>query len=157
MSIIPVLLRVPGLRILAALLTSAPLRVEGNSMAPSFLPGQYLLIDRTAYRLRPPRRGDVVTVQHPGLDEKALLKRVVALPGERVTLWRGKVLINGQPIEGPRLEEEETLGTEWRLGDDEYFVLGDNPSNSLDSRRLGPVKSRWIVGKAWFRYWPLLG
>ena len=161
MSIIPVLLRVHGLRILAALLTSARLRVEGNSMAPSFLPGQYLLIDRTAYRLRPPRRGDAVTVQHPGLDEKALLKRIVALPGERVNLWHGKVLINGQPIEGPRLEEEETpeetLGTEWRLGDDEYFVLGDNPSNSLDSRRLGPVKSRWIVGKACFRYWPLLG
>ena len=157
MSIIPVLLRVPGLRLLAALLTSARLRVEGDSMAPSFLPGQYVLVDRTAYHLRPPRRGDAVTVQHPSLDEKTLLKRIVALPGERVNLSQGKVLINGQPLDGPCQGEEgspeDTLGPEWRLGDDEYFVLGDNPSDSLDSRRLGPVKSRWIVGKVRLRLW----
>ena len=155
------LLRIPGVRTLSTLLTARRIRVEGDSMAPLYQGGQRYLVDRATYRFDLPKRGDAVVFRHPSAGEKILLKRIIGLPGERVSLREGEILINDQPheerhcqMEGSR---EETLDLEWGLGDDEYFVLGDNLSDSLDSRRLGPVKRRWIVGKVWLRYWPLGG
>ena len=150
------LLRIPGLRALATLLTARRIRIEGDSMAPMYRDGQRYLVDRTTYRFDSPKRGDAVVFRHPSAGEKLLLKRVVGLPGEQVNLREGKILINDRPfqVEG---SSEETLDLEWGLGDDEYFVLGDNLSDSLDSRRLGPIKRGWIVGRVWFRVWPLGG
>ena len=150
------LLRIPGLRALAALLTARRIRIEGDSMAPMYRDGQRYLVDRTTFRLQPPKRGDVVVFRHPSAGEKLLLKRVVGLPGDRVSLREGEILINDRPLQMEG-SSEETLDLEWGLGDDEYFVLGDNLGDSLDSRRLGPVKRRWIVGRVWLRYWPLGG
>ena len=130
-------------------------------MRPHYLPGQYLLVSPTAYLRRPAHRGDTVVVRHPSLEGRALLKRIIGLPGERVHLTEGRVLINGQPIEEPYLVREgggnPLWDLEWMLGPDEYFVLGDNRTDSLDSRRLGPIKRGWIVGKAWVRLWPWSG
>lgn len=98
--------------------------VEGSSMAPGFLPGDRLL----ALRWGRIQRGDVVVLHDPEEPCRKLLKRVAALPGE------------------------EALG--WRLGAQEYAVLGDYQEASRDSRSLGPVPRRAILGQVWFRYWP---
>lgn len=161
MNALLVLLRVSGLGLLAALLTASRYKVEGFSMEPSYRHGYHYLVDHSLYRRKPPERGHVVVLTHPSLDGKALLKRVVGLPGERVSLTNGRVLINGEPLNEPYLSspgrENPLWDLEWVLGQDECFVLGDNRSDSLDSRRLGPVKGDCIVGKVWFRYWPILG
>ncbi len=161
MNALLVLLRVSGLGLLAALLTASRYKVEGFSMEPSYRHGYHYLVDRSVYRRKPPERGHVVVLTHPSLDGKALLKRVVGLPGERVSLTNSRVLINGELLNEPYLSSpggaNPLWDLEWVLGQDECFVLGDNRSNSLDSRRLGPVKGDCIVGKVWFRYWPILG
>ena len=127
-------------------------RVEGDSMAPAFRSGRQVSIDRNTYRHHPPSRLDVVLFRAPALEGKALLKRIVGLPGEMITLAQGRVHVNGEPLEEPYVAEgnglDPALDLEWGLGPDEYLVLGDNRGDSLDSRRLGPVRSTWIEGKA---------
>ena len=161
MNALLVLLRVSGLGLLAALLTASRYKVEGFSMEPSYRHGYHYLVDRSVYRRKPPKRGHVVVLTHPSLDGKALLKRVVGLPGERVSLTNSRVLINGELLNEPYLSSpggaNPLWDLEWVLGQDECFVLGDNRSDSLDSRRLGPVKGDCIIGNVWFRYWPILG
>ena len=119
-----------GLAAAAAFLRVAGVRryvVEGRSMLQAFAPGDRVLAEGLTYRLRSPRVGDVVVVERDGrLD----LKRIAAAPGASVT-------VRGEPD---------------FLAHDEWFVLGDNLSESTDSRELGPVKRHDIVGRAWFRY-----
>lgn len=156
MSLISTLLRSPVVHIVISLFSFGALKVQGTSMEPNFLPGQYLLVNRSAYRSKAPSRGDVVTINHPTSREITLLKRIVGLPGERVIMRQGKVFINEFTVNEPSVEEarsEELHGSEWRLRDDEYFVLGDNLNQSLDSRKLGPIKDRWIMGKVWLSLW----
>ena len=101
--------------------------VDGRSMLRAYAPGERLVVEGVSYRLRPPRIGEVVVLRRAGrLD----LKRVAAGPGAVVTV-------------GDR---------ERFLGPDEWYVLGDNLSESSDSRQLGPVLRRDIVGRVWFRY-----
>jgi signal peptidase I len=101
--------------------------VEGRSMLRAYAPGERLVVERLSYRLRSPRIGEVVVQRRGGrLD----LKRIAAGPGARV-------VVRGQDIV---------------LGADEWFVLGDNLAESVDSRQLGPVQTRDIVGRVWFRY-----
>ena len=103
MNALLVLLRVSGLGLLAALLTASRYKVEGFSMEPSYRHGYHYLVDRSVYRRKPPERGHVVVLTHPSLDGKALLKRVVGLPGERVSLTNSRVLINGELLNEPYL------------------------------------------------------
>lgn len=143
------------------LLFASHIKIEGDSMAPLYQKGQHYLIDRTIYRSTSPERGDVVVFRHPSAQETILLKRIVGLPGEQVqlSLCGSKIRINCPPPEDDFYQTkpfiDETIGLEWRLADDEFFVLGDNVNFSLDSRRLGPIKRSWILGKAWVRVWKL--
>ena len=143
------------------LLFASHIKIEGDSMAPLYQKGQHYLIDRTIYRSTSPERGDVVVFRHPSAQETILLKRIVGLPGEQVqlSLCGSKIRINYPPPEDDSYQTkpfiDETIGLEWRLADDEFFVLGDNVNFSLDSRRLGPIKRSWILGKAWVRVWKL--
>jgi signal peptidase I len=127
-------------------------RVEGDSMAPAFPHGQRLSINRRTYKKSPPQRGDVVLFRHPTLPHKPLLKRIVGLPTKTVHLTEGRVYINDnlldEPYVAPRNGLNPTLDLQWSLADDEYLVLGDNRRDSLDSRRLGPIRKTWIIGKA---------
>ncbi len=138
-----------------------PFYVKGASMEPNFLDHDYLLIDELSYRFREPVRGEVVVFRYPRNPSEYFIKRVVGLPGERVVVKDNGVYV-GQAEQEPAELPEMYLG-EWirtignqdvSLGDDEYFVLGDNRVASLDSRAFGPIVRGDIVGRAWLRAWP---
>ncbi len=142
-----------------------PFVVKGASMEPNFHEKEYLIIDELSYRLHDPRRGDIVVLRHQGFDEKDyFLKRIIGLPNERIVITGGRVKIyNKANAEGVYLDESLYLAssiltfgdTDVTLTGDQYFVLGDNRPASLDSRRIGPIPTFDIVGRAFFRGWPL--
>ncbi len=146
-----------------------PYYIFGSSMEPNLKEGQILLIDEISYRFRDPSRGDIV-VLHPPRDTRDYIKRIVGLPGEKITITEdGKVLINDRVLAETYLDRtnQDTEGElELTLGEDEYFVLGDNRKVSNDSRggvdgRTNEAENPWaihkrdIVGKAFIRWWPL--
>ena len=135
-------------------------RVRGQSMGPSFWDGDCLAVWDGSDGVRTLRRGDVVVFRHPSVEGQLMLKRVAAVPGERVGVVGGRVLVeDGAKLEtggGVGKGDEGLWEMEWVLGEDQWFVLGDNPESSLDSRRLGPIRGSWIRGRVWFRCWPFL-
>ena len=139
-----------------------PFYVKGASMEPNFFDKEYLIIDELSYRLRPPQRGEVIVFKYPHNPKEFFLKRIIGLPGERVKVAEGKIMVyNQQHPEGVVLDEPylsrdlDTGGEIIKvLSANEYFVMGDNRQNSYDSRRFGPIDKSLIVGRAWFRGWP---
>lgn len=142
-------------------------RVEGPSMRPTLQEGQYLIIrksicklylplggDVTIYKFPPPRRGDIIVFHHPQNPDRDLIKRVVGLPHEKVTISKGQVHINGVLLEEPYVKYQAGRSGSYELGADEFFVLGDNRPDSDDSRNWGVVKRDEIIGTAWVSYWP---
>lgn len=140
-----------------------PFYVKGASMEPTFLDHEYLIIDEISYRVRAPERGEVIVFRYPENPTEYFLKRIIGLPGERVSIENGKVTIfNAAHPEGVEVHESylpadlETSGEKVTvLGPDQYFVMGDNRNNSYDSRRFGPIDKSAIVGRAWLRGWPV--
>ncbi len=141
-----------------------PFYVKGASMEPNFYDNEYLVVDEISYRLSHPDRGDVVVIRNPKHESDFLIKRVVGLPGEQVEIMNGEVtILNTEFPSGVMLDESEYLGPKVKtnstvdvtLGDNEFFVLGDNRDSSLDSRYFGPITRRDIVGRAWIRAWPV--
>ncbi len=139
-----------------------PFYVRGASMEPSFNDNEYLIIDEITYRFTEPKRGEVVVIKSLGYDSDYLIKRVIGLPGETLEIDKGQVIIfNNDHEDGFALDERylfegmRTSGNQTvTLGSDEYFVMGDNRSVSLDSRSFGPLPKENIIGKAWLRVWP---
>jgi len=129
-------------------------RVDGPSMQPGLHTGQFVLADRLAYYLGSPRRGDVVVVHPPLEPEEAFIKRVIGLPGERVEIAAGMVLVNGRALTEPYIAAPPDYSGAWQLAEGEYLVLGDNRVNSSDSHIWGPVQRTAITGKALLVYWP---
>lgn len=130
--------------------------VIGVSMEPTLYNGQEILINRFLYKLTKPQKDDVI-VFLPGGNQNAhyYIKRVVAVPGETVQILDGILYVDGIPQEDEAYDKMEDAGiaeNEIVLGEDEYFVLGDNRNISEDSRsgNIGPVKREMIYGKAWF-------
>ena len=132
--------------------------VDGTSMEPNFHTNERVIVDRITIVLGGPSRGDVVVLNSPTSPDELLIKRVIGLPGEQIVIDDGYVYVNGTPLNEPYVTELCTYpsceGT-WELGDDEYFVLGDNRMHSLDSHSFGPVEASAIQGIARVRYWPL--
>ncbi|GIK73915.1 MAG: signal peptidase I [Chloroflexota bacterium] len=129
--------------------------VFGQSMEPNLYPHQRLIVDKLSYRLHPPQRNDIVVIDLPNMDE-LLVKRVVALPGEVVEIRKGVVYVNGEPLPEPFPHDMTPYDmAPITLGPLSYLVLGDNRSNSNDSRSFGPVTLDQILGRVWLRYWPL--
>lgn len=142
---------------------AAPYVVSGASMEPTFDNWDYLITDRVSYRLGAPERGDVVIFKLPQEESRTLIKRVIGLPGESVSLQNGSItIINEEHPEGFTLSEpylsSENVGAllplYTTLGEDEYFVLGDNRRVSADSRTWGTLPEREIIGKVFVRLFP---
>jgi signal peptidase I len=133
-----------------------PFFVKGASMEPNFLNGDYLIVDEISYRLNAPQRGDVVIFRYPLDPSQFFIKRVIGLPGEKVKVMDEHVFVNDKLLDETKyLQGVDTAGNvEVVLGNDEYFVLGDNRQASSDSRRWGEVNKKFIIGRAWLRAWP---
>lgn len=134
-----------------------PVRVEGTSMLPRLEDHDRLFINKFVYRISSIHRGDVVVFHYPRDPEKSYIKRVIGLPGDRISIERGRVYLNG------RLQREPYVPDEYRdlrsmaeivVPEDSYFMMGDHRSISSDSREFGPVDRDLIYGKAVFVYWP---
>lgn len=139
-----------------------PFFVDGASMEPNFDNGQYLIINEISYRFEAPQRGDVIVFKFPLDESKYYIKRIIGLPGETVEVADGKVEIyNKENPAGFVLDESNYLpgiytnkDVKEEMGNDEYFVMGDNRNASYDSRSWGPVPKKDIIGKVWLRAWP---
>jgi signal peptidase I len=136
--------------------------IPSESMEPTLKPGDRVLVNKLSYDLHSIRRGDIVVFKRPPAEAgnpaiKDLIKRVVGLPGETIEERGGKVYINGQPLKESYLPAG-TYTTNLRtlvVPRGKYFVMGDNRSNSSDSRFIGPIPGSLIVGRAFIRVWPL--
>jgi signal peptidase I len=124
--------------------------VRGQSMFPTYHDGEVLSVNKVAYVVGAPHRGDVVAMYFPGETEKRFIKRVIALPGETITIFQGHVFINNQPLTESYLNPSVVTVPDQKrtLVDGEYFVMGDNRANSSDSRAWGTVPESFIIGKA---------
>ena len=138
--------------------------VEGASMENTLHNGDNLIVDKLSYRFHDPERFDIIVFPFQFQDNTYYIKRIFGLPGETVQIMDdGSIYINGEKLEenyGMEVIKPETIGRAAEpieLGDDEYFVMGDNRNNSSDSRTdmVGNITRENIIGKAWLRIWPV--
>jgi len=135
--------------------------VEGLSMFATLDDNDYLIANKIDYRLHAPQRGDIIILRPPSSNSTDFIKRIIALPGERILISQGHVFINGHQLDEPYLPEEWTQLDNWGGPDgtivppNDYFVMGDNRNRSQDSRIFGFIGRDRIDGRAWFRIWPL--
>src|SRR2546421_1761999 len=137
--------------------------VEGLSMYATLDNNDYLIANKIDYRLHAPQRGDIIILRPPTNNSTDFIKRVIALPGEKLLIRSGVIYINGHRLDEPYLPEAWVNDNNYprNCSDGEvmpanyYFVMGDNRNRSQDSRFFGPIKADRIDGKAWFRIWPL--
>ena len=161
--------------IVIALVISLPIRffiaepfvVNGASMDPTFSTGQFLIVDRLTYRLESPKRGDVIVFEYPGNPSIYYIKRIIGLPGETLDIKDGTVSITTassttavphmEILDEPYIESIHASHDNFHvaLGPTEYFVMGDNRSQSSDSRVWGPLDAHFIIGRPIVRLFPL--
>lgn len=121
----------------------SPIRVNGASMNPTLNDKDIMLLDEISYRFSDIERFDIVVVKEKS---EYLIKRVIGLPGENISYKDGKLYINGKHIKED-FKHKETMDFSTTLGKDEYFIMGDNRTNSTDSRVFGPISRSEIIGK----------
>lgn len=139
-----------------------PFFVKGESMEPNFLEKEYLIVDEISYRFKEPKREDVIIFKYPKDVKTYFIKRIAALPNETISIKNGSIVIyNKENPDGFNLEEDYLSGAAYTagdtyavLGENEYFMLGDNRPHSSDSRQWGVLDKKYIIGKAWMRIWP---
>lgn len=137
-------------------------RVNGESMELTLSDGDNLIVDKLSYRFKEPERFDIISFAFKYANDTYYIKRIIGLPGETVKIDQdGNIYINGELLNenyGTEVMQNPGLAeTDFKLGKDEYFVLGDNRNKSIDSRdpSVGAVRKSSIVGKAWLRIFPL--
>ena len=154
--------------VLLYLFVAQPNEVKGNSMLPNFVNGEYLLTDKLSYQFGNPQRGDVVVFKAPpsepcSEEECEYIKRVIGTPGDKVMVKDSKVYLNGEMLNETYLPEDFVTepgefsqeGVTKTVPEGQYLCFGDNRSHSRDGREFGPIKKDLIVGKAFFKYWPV--
>lgn len=144
------------------LFVAQPHKVSGSSMVPTFHDGDYIMTDKVTYRLKEPSHDEVIVLKNPRDESVDFIKRIIAVPGDTVSVQGGKVYVNGTQIPenylpagtvtqaGSFLNEGESI----QVAPGQYFVFGDNRNHSSDSREWGPITKQEIVGKVFVRYWP---
>ena len=133
-------------------------RVEGQSMAPTLADQDRLIVNKLAYRIGEPRRGDIVMLYYPINPDKSFVKRVIAEEGEDVRIQDGIVYVNDVPMADDFVPDEFKSHDDYpttRVTDGYYFVMGDHRNNSSDSRHWGMVPKKYIIGKVQLRWWPI--
>jgi signal peptidase I len=148
------------LAVIVILFLYQPVKVEGTSMMPTLDDQERIFINKFVYRFHFEKidRGDTVVFWFPGDPSKSYIKRVIGMPGDRVEVRDGNVIVNDHTLVEDYVPQEYHDQSEMHpttIGPDEYFVLGDHRSSSNDSRTWGMVPRRYIYGKAVFIYWPL--
>lgn len=144
------------------LLIMQPHKIQGDSMEPNFHENEYLLTDKLSYRFGEPERGDVIVFKAPPNYRDEYIKRIMAVPGDKVEIINNQLFVNEQAVNDSFLPEGTVTSPGQFLTEDKsvivpensYFVMGDNRSHSLDSRSFGFVPREKITGRAWFVYWP---
>ncbi len=153
-----------------------PFNIPSGSMIPTLLVGDYLFVSKASYGysrhslpfslplipgrifFEEPKRGDVMVFKLPTDNKTDYIKRIIGLPGETIRLELDRVMIDGHLLDEEYVRggsaRPQSYALEIALASDEYFVLGDDRSDSWDSRRFGPVRRDLLVGVAWLRYWP---
>ena len=137
-------------------------QVLGSSMEPKLSSEDNLIVDKISYRFHDPERFDIIVFPFRNADNTFYIKRIIGLPGESVQIDEsGNILINGEFLEESYgkevIKSPGRAYEEIQLGDDEYFVMGDNRNSSMDSRdpSVGNIMRNEIIGRAWLRIWPL--
>lgn len=155
-SIIAILIVIP-----IRMFIAQPFIVSGDSMDDTFHSGEYLIVDQVTYYFEKPERGDVIIFRYPKDPSKFFIKRVIGVPGDTVNIENAQVTIsNEQNLDGFVLNEPYIKSMQpgpkvtEKLGDREYFVMGDNRDQSSDSRTWGVLQEERIIGKAMFRLFP---
>ena len=134
---------------------SARIRVESISMQPTLYAGDYVIVNKIAYKFSAPKRGDVIVFRFPpDPNREPYIKRIIGLPGDHIHIEAGKVYINGTLLIEPYLRVKTERGGDWDVPEDSLFVMGDNRNNSSDSRAWGMVPEENIIGRAILIYWP---
>ncbi len=133
---------------------SARVRVDGFSMNPTLQDKEYILVNKLAYKTGEPARGDIVVFKFPMNLQEDLIKRVIGLPGESVSVHNGVVTVNGAILDEPYIAAAPSYDGEWTVPEGQLFVLGDNRNDSRDSHQWGLLPLENVIGKAVLIYWP---
>lgn len=133
---------------------SARVRVDGFSMRPTLEDGEFILVNRLAYKLGVPKRGEIIVFRSPVTPDEDLIKRIIGLPGDEVVIREGRVYINGDVLEEPYIAASPIYSGTWQVVDGYLFVLGDNRNDSSDSHSWGLVPLPNVVGRSILIYWP---
>lgn len=131
-------------------------RIVGSSMQPTLQEGWQVIVNKTAYFFETPERGDIVVIESPtNAADPDLIKRVIAVAGDELRVFEGKVSVNGTELNEPYISAPTTTNGSWTVPEDHVFVMGDNRPNSRDSRAFSFLEHEEIVGKVWVIYWPI--
>ena len=133
---------------------SARVRVDGFSMRPTLQDGEYILVNKLAYKTGEPRRGDIIVFIFPVNPQEDLIKRVIGLPGETVSIHNGVVSVNGVELAEPYISSPPAYDGDWVVPESQLFVLGDNRNDSRDSHQWNFLPIENVIGKAVLIYWP---
>lgn len=133
---------------------SARVRVDGFSMRPTLEDGEFVLVSKLSYLFGEVERGDIIVFHFPMNPSEELIKRVIGLPGDRVSVHNGVVSVNGQVLDEPYISSAPAYSGDWFVETGQLFVLGDNRNNSNDSKDWGLLPFDQVVGKAVLIYWP---
>jgi len=134
---------------------SARVRVDGFSMIPTLEQGEFIFVNKLSYKWDDPQRGDIIVFHYPpDPSRQDLIKRVIGLPGDIITVGNGQVSVNGEAIQEPYIAAAPLYHGEWVISNGYLFVLGDNRNDSSDSHVWGLLPKSLVVGKSIFIYWP---
>ncbi|MGA7195158.1 MAG: signal peptidase I [Anaerolineales bacterium] len=133
---------------------SARVRVDGFSMLPTLHDGEFVLVNKLAYHIGSPTRGDIIVFQSTTEKDLDLIKRVIGLPGDHIVIENNKVMVNGQTLNEPYIAAAPLYFGEWTVPVGDLFVLGDNRNDSSDSHVWGFLPIQNVVGKSLLIYWP---